>query len=104
VLPVAGTGHAFALSWYAHARGLKHPRTGAQLPIFGHRYRLYTKPASRKSFNWFAIQFEDQGPLDDADEYRLARELFREVDKERLQIIEQKRLQIAEQKQRDSNP
>jgi hypothetical protein len=100
VLPVTGTGHQFALSWQTHARRLKHPRTGKHLPIFAHRYRLYTVPTtggSNGQFTWYTIRFDDQGMITDADEYRSARDLFHEVDKERQQIAEQKKLLITVQ-------
>jgi hypothetical protein len=104
VLPVTGTGHQFALNWLTHACKLRHPRTGKPLPIFAHRYRLFTAPISGKSFTWYSIKFEDQGLITDADEYRSARELFHEVDKERQQIAEQKELLIGAQGRRDLDP
>jgi hypothetical protein len=87
-LPLTSTGHQLALDWQSYARKLKHPKTGRPLPIFAHRYRLFTRPVSGKSFHWHEIRFEDLGPLTDPDEYLLARKLCRTTEQEQLRIAE----------------
>jgi hypothetical protein len=63
VLPLTGTGHQFARDWRTYAHKLKHPRTGGLLPIFAHRYRLYTVGNSVGQYHWHSIKFEDQGSM-----------------------------------------
>jgi hypothetical protein len=56
------TGHTTAKEWVTHQHKLRHPRTGAILPAFAHKYLLTTVPASNGKGRWFGVKFTDLGP------------------------------------------
>ena len=86
MMPCASSFHRFAREWNTHLSQCTNPKTGAVLPSFVHRFRLYTTPTSdRRGHNWFIPAFEPLGFVSDA-EYQAARAIAKLVEHGRQRV------------------
>lgn len=88
MMPCSGSFHKFAREWNTHLGQCINPKTGAVLPSFVHRFRLYTVPASdKRGHHWFIPAVEPLGFVTDA-EYQAARAIAKIVERGRQRVEE----------------
>jgi hypothetical protein len=74
LLSCGGTLNTFARRWQTVFRQHRHPKTGAILPAYSHRYLLVTVPTRNAIGNWFTLKLDDLGFASE-EEYFAARAL-----------------------------